>query len=379
MELYNEANTISEVSQTFHDKLETIKNKLGNEYERDADGDLPFDKMDRSDQIDEAWFNGDQITEEGQIMIDAVDAYRKAMLENLEERTLQFREDVSERFSTNKIKAKDGVNKTWLDYHFKGFPIISFISKISSMQADVKRIENEVLYELLSDQQGDLLSFYSYRAMVLPEKTAFFSGETFKGTIVLGRVDATTKPHEAYLNGEKIDPSAFKNVGVALEFPVGKIGENELNGKLVFKQGDSVVNIPIESKYVVMPKPTSATIAADKMNVVYRGVNNPMTISFVGISDNNLRVSAPGLKKVGNGRYNLKPLTGSKLFVKVSGTLEDGATVTDSKEFRIKELPRPIGKAGVKKVILLCPELAFKKQLFLQTLVRILNLIYRFT
>jgi hypothetical protein len=27
----------------------------------------------------------------------------------------------------------------------------------------------------------------------------------------------------------------------------------------------------------------TATISADKMNVVYRGVSNPMTISFAGI------------------------------------------------------------------------------------------------
>ena len=43
--------------------------------------------------------------------------------------------------------------------------------------------------------------------------------------------------------------------------------------------------IPIKGNYVVVPQPNSATIAADKMNVVYRGVENPMTISFSGVPD----------------------------------------------------------------------------------------------
>jgi hypothetical protein len=41
------------------------------------------------------------------------------------------------------------------------------------------------------------------------------------------------------------------------------------------------------------------------MNVVYRGVVNPMSISFAGISDNDVSASAPGLTKVGNGKYNM--------------------------------------------------------------------------
>jgi hypothetical protein len=32
---------------------------------------------------------------------------------------------------------------------------------------------------------------------------------------------------------------------------------------------------------VVVPRPNAATISADKMNVVYRGVVNPMSISLL--------------------------------------------------------------------------------------------------
>ena len=48
----------------------------------------------------------------------------------------------------------------------------------------------------------------------------------------------------------------------------------------------------------MISKPNSAVISADKMNVVYRGVQNPITISIPGIIDSKVRASAPGLKRV---------------------------------------------------------------------------------
>jgi hypothetical protein len=57
--------------------------------------------------------------------------------------------------------------------------------------------------------------------------------------------------------------------------------------------------LKFSGKYVVVPRPNSATISADKMNVVYRGVSNPMTISFAGISDNAVNASARAYLKLG--------------------------------------------------------------------------------
>jgi gliding motility-associated protein GldM len=83
------------------------------------------------------------------------------------------------------------------------------------------------------------------------------------------------------------------------------------------------------------------------MNVVYRGLDNPMTISFAGIGDNFVNASAPGLVKAGgNGKYNLKPQSGTEVTVSVSGKMTDGKTVSDKKVFRIKNIPAPAGAIG---------------------------------
>ena len=89
--------------------------------------------------------------------------------------------------------------------------------------------------------------------------------------------------------------------------------------------------------------PNSAVIAADKMNVVYRGVVNPMTISIPGIPDNKVRASGTGLSPISGSKYNMSPGSGRTVSITASGTLPDGKPVSSSVEFRIKDIPPPIG------------------------------------
>jgi gliding motility-associated protein GldM len=348
-QLYSRATNISAESKEFFDLLETTKLGFEKGFEKE-DGKLPYETMDKGDVIDEAWFKGDKFTKKGQAFLDAVNKYRSNLIASLSNdgkaaSNQSIIDDINYRFNTDKIRANDGANKSWLDYNFKGFPIIASLAKMSSMQADVKTIENEILSRLLSGKQDEMLSFKNYKAIVLPEKTAFFSGEKFKGKVVLGRVDESTKPEKVVLNGNEIDPENFKEGGVILEFPAGSVGEKELEGKFTFLENGQPVDVDIQGSYAVIPKPNSATIAADKMNVVYRGVKNPMTISFAGVPDNKVNASAAGLKKTGNGKYMMTPGKGRTVSIKVSGTLNDGSKVSDAAEFRIKGLPKPVGQA----------------------------------
>jgi gliding motility-associated protein GldM len=80
------------------------------------------------------------------------------------------------------------------------------------------------------------------------------------------------------------------------------------------------------------------------MNVVYRGVVNPMTISFAGISPDKVKASAPGLTPSGtSGTYSMRPGSGTEVVINVTGTLPDNSIVSDRKTFRIKGIPSPTG------------------------------------
>src|SRR5690606_19437168 len=117
----------------------------------------------------------------------------------------------------------------------------------------------------------------------------------------------------------------------------------KITGELQFQQGDSIVRIPVTSSYSVIPRPNSAVISADKMNVVYRGVDNPMTISIPGVGS--VSAQAPGLRQVSGPNYvmNVTTLQAREVTIKASGTLPGGDVVSDTKTFRVKDIPRPVG------------------------------------
>lgn len=86
---------------------------------------------------------------------------------------------------------------------------------------------------------------------------------------------------------------------------------------------------------------TKSVVALDKMNVVYRGVSNPISIAV-----NNAKsyvFSGNGVSKNEDGSYVLRPGSGNetKVFVEIENF--DGSKVVEEHVFRIKGLPTPIG------------------------------------
>ena len=235
---------------------------------------------------------------------------------------------------------REGKKIEWLSYNFEGFPSIASRTKLTQMQADIKTTQSEVLSAMLAGEQAQQLSMTNYQAIVIPDKSAFYSGENFKGKVVLGRYDNSLTFDKVIVNGKEVQA---KGGEVLLDFPAGSVGTREVKGELQFKEGDSIVSISIADSYAVINRPNSATISADKMNVVYRGVSNPMTISFAGVADNNVNASATGLSKVNGSSYVMRPGSGYEVKINVSGTLPDGGNVSDSKVFRIKDIPSPVG------------------------------------
>ena len=127
----------------------------------------------------------------------------------------------------------------------------------------------------------------------------------------------------------------------------GAVGEQNITGQFTFMEDGKPVPLKFAGKYVVVPRPNSANISADKMNVVYRGLPNPLTVSFAGISDNNVTASGPGVSSAGGkGKYNLNPGSGTEVTVVANGKMADGKTVSDRKVFRIKNIPAPLGAIG---------------------------------
>ena len=337
---------IRKLSKDFSAYIEDIKTKVTSELTKDADGNLPFEAMDKGDAVDELWFSGDKPTKAGQEFLDKMAAFssdlKKIGGSSISEPEMK---KIEKRFSTQPIKSKNaGTTLTWLDYNYKGFPLIATVTKLSQLQADIKTTESDIINGMFQSDLVAAASLTAYVPIVVPEKSAFFQGETVTGKIVLGKFDPSLVAKSVIVNGSEIKAEAGQ---ANFSFGAGNVGEHEITGSFNFDEGGKVVSLPIKGNYVVVPRPNSATISADKMNVVYRGVENPMTISFAGVSDNNVSVSAAGLSKGSKaGQYNMSPGQGTEVVINVNAKLPDGKSVADKKTFRIKNVPAPIGAIG---------------------------------
>jgi gliding motility-associated protein GldM len=337
------AHKVEAATKKFFDFVGTLKEEVLKGVEVDENGKLPYEAMDKADNLDHSWFTGDGYTARGKEVIAAIEAYKADMTAALgnEKKYQAILNEVTKKFDLTEVKDKEGVKIKYLDYHFKGFPAIASLAKLSAWQNDAKKAESDVISAALGKAAVQAASYSNYQAIVALDKNVYFQGEQVTGKVVLGRYDENTKPTS--FSG----PGKLVNGQAVISLTAGAVGEQSINGQFTFLEEGKTIPLKFQGKYVVVPRPNSANISADKMNVVYRGLPNPMTISFAGIGDNFVNASAPGLIKAGgNGKYVLTPQSGTEVTVSVSGKMTDGKTVTDKKVFRIKNIPAPAGAIG---------------------------------
>ncbi len=335
--LKEKAEKVDALATELNTYIENLKNNLTENIDA-----TDYESMDRPDRLDELFFVSGKNSPTGEEFLQKIAEFREGVTAIIGDQYEGIAREVQNEFAVQPVENREGIEVPWLEYHFQGYPLIASITKLTQMQADIKTAESKILSAMLSGQLQSEVSLTNYEAIVIPSKTAFFSGENFQGRVVLGRVDKTLRFDNVVINGREVKSTEAGQV--VLEFPAGNVGEQEIKGELQFKEGDSVVRIPVNSSYAVIPKPNSAVISADKMNVVYRGVKNPMTISIPGVGA--VTANAPGLSQAGGaGNYvmDVTTLQAREVTINVSGKLPGGETVSDSKTFRVKDIPSPVG------------------------------------
>jgi gliding motility-associated protein GldM len=340
------AEKVTKISEQFDNYIAGIKDQMMATLDPENQDD--YQSQDKTDFLDTKFFQGDGLSPDGKEFIKQMDDYRNGMIAALPEKGYDdLKAEIKNKFDTSDVPSvrsePDSEKISWLSYRFEGFPLIASKTNLTQMQNEIKNAEADVLGQLLQGELIQIASMNNYRSIVSLEKGAFFNGENVVGEVVLGRYDDNMKPSKVVINGAEVPASQIQNGRVMLNFGAGSVGDKEIKGEMTFIENGEAVTIPIAQKYSVIGRPNSATISADKMNVVYRGVDNPMTISFAGIDPSKVSASAPGLSGRGGSSYTMKPTGGAEVRINVTGKLPDGSSASDAKTFRIKDLPNPTG------------------------------------
>lgn len=343
--LKSKAQQIDALASDFDKYLDELKKNMVAKIDDPTD----YEVMDKGDYLDENFFKGDKLKPGGEEFMAQMAGFREGVAKILagEKGMETVIKDVNEKFNTDDVKRGAGTIK-WLSHNYKGFPLVASLTKMTQIQADIKTTQSEVLSTMLQGTLSSEVSMTNYTTLMETTKSAYFNGEQFDGQIVLGRKDSSTKPSrvELTLDGRKLDPSQYsiEEGKVKLKIGSGSVGEHKIEGNLFFLEDGKETPVAVKSSFATVAKPNAATISADKMNVVYRGVKNPMTISFAGIADNNVNASAEGLSRSGGSKYIMDAtrIQGREVTINVTGKI-DGMNVSDRATFRIKDLPKPTG------------------------------------
>ncbi len=240
-----------------------------------------------------------------------------------------------------KINPSTKTAQSWSNYNFgEGKPLTSTITLLSKFQNDAKNAEAYVINKLYQETTGGGV-VDSYRAVAVAKSSYILAGQTYEADVFL-TAGSSSIPITATVNG-----SALPNQDGVGKYKSGgtKEGIYKWTGTVSFKDpttGEikSFTTDPIEYQ---VAKP-SAVVSPDKMNVFYKGVANPVSVSAPGIAKEKLKVSiSTGSISGSNGNYNVKVSGGTEAIVTVSAEIEKGKSqVLGATKFRIKEVPDPI-------------------------------------
>ena len=335
------ADKVKKSSEDLYVYLDTLKQKMLRGS--DLDSITQYESMDNGDWLDNYFFaEGTKYKDEGQEFLDNINTYRDSLIITAGDYISS--DLLKKRFNTDKVyKGKGKDSMPFLKARYFQFPMVASLTNFTQIQTDIRNSENEIITLLLGGQLEMETSLTNYKGLVKLDKTAFYPGDNVTGTITLGRDDPNLQPTKVVLNGQPYENFSMGRVN--LDLRAGSTGDKEITGSIFFMENEEEVEIPFTQKYAVIDRPNSASVAADKMNVIYRGIQNPLTISIPGIATNLVRASSPGLRQIRGSAYSVMPPEGTveTQNIQVNGTLPDGSPVRTTKVFRVKEIPAATG------------------------------------
>ncbi len=348
------AKEVKDHANRFFDYIEDIKQSI-TEKQRIDDPNLDnYGQMDKGEALDLIFFDADGTSPGGEDFITQIHDFEATLVRVFASRFPQYKHLIEERFQTgdfeNNIINADGQSQSWLSHNYEGFPLISSLAKLTMLQNDVRLTESDVLNSLLGKEleANASVNESNYLSMLNSEKSVYYPGEMFNGRVILGRKGGAQNPNDIDLSidGVPISDDQYEKIpgGIKLNVMATSPGDHKITGNLVFLNDGVESMIPVDQTFTVISKPNSAVISADKMNVVYRGVENPITVSIPGVPNSKINAKASGLKKVSGSKYNMVPGRGSNVTIDAQGELPDGSIVSSKSIFRIKDLPKPRGK-----------------------------------
>jgi len=230
----------------------------------------------------------------------------------------------------------------WTQSYFHMTPAIAALTILSKFQNDVKSSEAQ-LVDYIHQQVGQVKVVYDEFEAIAQANTSYaMPGDKIEITAGVGAFSAAAKP-EITIAGSNIPLTGGKAI---YKTTAGGAGDHSVAVRIKFTKPDGTIATKDEVVKYTVGVPSGASVFLEKMNVLYIGVDNPLTISGGSVGSEKVKVSfADGsISRVSGDRYIAKP---SKPGMSQIIVTADGKSTPFP--MRLKYLPPPAAFVGSKK------------------------------
>ena len=343
------APVIKEATDQYYDFVQSLKDTLlldetgKNKYKKSVvikDGPnrndtlliTNFQTMDKSIELDDMFFDGNNYDSLGLVYVDQFKNYSalmKSIIDSIvsKENRLSVKRtphdfsisnDLISRSFTFKdsVVNSEGTIQPYLDYNFKGFPKIASLSKLTKLQSDIRELEFQMT-QALTDKiksDGSAVNINTSKTLFDSQPSYYVNQNIDDAKIIVGRIDGNFRPDSVSLRigNEKLRENIDYTIGggaVNITKRFNTAGEKKIIGNLYFREANgSLSPIPVEQSLFINNR-TDFFVELPKMDILYRGLPNLVRISDPEILASNLRVRSNGARTsaIGNSTWKVYP------------------------------------------------------------------------
>jgi len=280
-----------------------------------------------------------------EVLKEKVLAYRQEVKEILGEDSsrVNFPFDVDKTFLN-----KDKVPVTWEEKNFDEVVAGAGLITLIRLKAETMNTEFDAVNMLYKQVDKGDFKFDQVRMISRPKTTYIIQGGVYETDVNVAAYDSHQK-FTARINGQELNSN--DSGSVHYRTVCNNVGLQKVTGTAYVANPDGgVQEYAINDSYFVA-KPV-AVVSLDNMQVLYAGIENPVTASVPGIDSRNVKVSIiEGQGKLvpaeGDGKYMLTPAVGcKKIVLGVDANIDKGMQRMGAPIYKVKPIPTPIITVG---------------------------------
>ena len=279
---------------------------------------------------------------EGEKLKKKLDEYKNKILAIDDSIGREFAKTIPINLELPKLANQSMGKVTWTSAYFHMTPTVAALTMLSKFQNDVKTTENRIVNEFHNKIGQVVVRFDTYEPIVGANSTYLFPGQELQITAGIGAFSKNALP-QVSIGGRSVP---LNDQGIAIYKTAVGAGGGSVPVVIRYKDQDGKDQVRETKIDYTVGTPTGAFVSAEKVKVLYIGLDNELAVTGGSVGDEKVSVSISNgsLRKIGPGRYISSPSSPGNAVVTVNA---DGKTSQFT--FRVKTVPDPVAMVGKSK------------------------------